>query len=179
MGCLKQTMPLDGVPMVRRIAESLCEADMRVVVVLGHREADVRDALAGVSCEFVRNPAPENGMFASVQCGCGTVEREQGCLVMPGDCPGVQVATITCIKHTLQRHPTRVIIPIFQGRRGHPVGVPAHIVARVRALPPTTPGLRTLWHAESVREIPVDDPAVLRDLDRPEDLIEFSTTDNV
>ena len=165
--------------MVRRIAESLCEADLRVVVVLGHREAEVRDALAGVPCEYVRNPAPENGMFASVQCGCASVANEQGCLVMPGDCPGVQAATIKCIRHTLQLYPTRVIIPAYRGRRGHPVGVPAHVVARIRALPSTTPGLRTLWPTENVYEVPVADHAVLRDLDRPEDLIELSATDNV
>ncbi len=179
MGRLKQTMLIDGVPMVRRIAESLRKADMRVVVVLGHREADVQKALAGVPCEYVRNPAPESGMFASVQCGCAHVANAQGCLIMPGDCPGVQVSTITCIKHTLHLHPASVIIPAYRRRRGHPVGVPAHVVARIKALPPTTPGLRTLWHIESVHEVPVDDAAVLQDLDRPEDLSELSTTDNV
>ncbi len=170
MGCLKQTMPIAGVPMVRHIAELLCETGMQVVVVVGYREIEVTEALAGLACEFVRNPAPEDGMFASVQCGCSAINPGEGCLVMPGDCPGVQRSIIRLIQETLTLHPTSVIIPAYQGRRGHPVGVPAHIVNRIKTLPASTPGLRTLWQAEHVLQIPVDDPAVLRDLDRPEDL---------
>lgn len=167
---LKQIMPINGVPMVRSIAEALSEAGLQVVVVLGHRAIEVTAALAGFSCEYVWNPAPELGMFASVQCGCARIAPEHGCLVMPGDCPGVQVATLRHIQHTLTLHPTQVIIPAYQGHRGHPVGVPAHLVERIKTLPSSTPGLRTLWHAESVVELSVADSAILRDLDRPEDL---------
>jgi CTP:molybdopterin cytidylyltransferase MocA len=172
MGCLKQIMPVAGVPMVRHIAESFLSADMQVVVVLGHRGAEIRRALEGFPCEYVVNSTPEVGMFSSVQCGCAVVEPGNGCLVMPGDCPGVRPVTIELIQQHLRNHPEQVIIPTFQGRRGHPVGVPAHIVDRIRSLPADTPGLRTLWHnqPETVLHVNVDDEAVLRDLDRPEDV---------
>lgn len=170
MGRLKQTMPIRGVPMVRGIAERFRDAGLGVVVVLGHGAARVRAALRGVACEFVLNPTPESGMFASVQSGCALIPPGQGCLLIPGDCPGVQIATIRALQNALEANPASVVIPMYQGRRGHPVGMPAHVVERVRSLPATTPGLRTVWPTERVIELPVDDAAVLRDLDRPEDV---------
>lgn len=172
MGRLKQIMPVAGVPMVRHIAEAFLSAGMQVVVVLGHRDAEIKQVLEGLPCGYVVNSRPEEGMFSSVQCGCAVVEPGSGCLVMPGDCPGVRPTTIQCIRQNLHKHPNQVIIPTFRGRRGHPVGVPTHIVDRIRTLPPDTPGLRTLWHnrPEMVRHVNVDDEAILRDLDRPEDV---------
>jgi CTP:molybdopterin cytidylyltransferase MocA len=172
MGRLKQVMPIAGVPMVRHIAESFLSADMQVVVVLGHRSAEIMQALEGLPCEYVLNSRPESGMFSSVQCGCAVVEAGNGCLIMPGDCPGVRPATIRFIRQHLYNHPKQVIVPTFQEHRGHPVGVPAPMVDRIRTLPADTPGLRTLWHnqPEMVLHVNVDDEAVLRDLDRPEDV---------
>lgn len=172
MGRLKQVMPVAGTPMVRHIAVSLLSADLQVVVVLGHRGAEIKQVLEGLPCEYVLNFRPEAGMFSSVQCGCAIVESGQGCLVMPGDCPGVRPVTICLIRQNLHNYPQQVIIPTFQGRRGHPVGVPAHIIDRIRTLPPDTPGLRTLWHnrPEMVLHVTVDDEAILRDFDRPEDV---------
>lgn len=172
MGALKQVMDIAGQPMVRRMVESLLAAGLDVLVVLGYQSAQVKKALQGLPCEYVLNNSPEQGMFSSVKLGCAHVKPDSACLVTPCDCPGVLPATIRQIHELLQREQTKVIIPTFQGHRGHPVGLPACLVNLIRTLPPTTPGLHSLWreNPEIVVSAEVDDPAVLRDFDRPEDV---------
>lgn len=172
MGQLKQIMPIAGAPMVRQVAESLLMAGLELVVVVGHQRESVRQALHGLACEYVLNPKPEQGMFASVQAGCRKIEAGTACLVSPCDCPGILPTTIQQVKTTIVSFPDQVVIPTFHGRRGHPVGLPAGIVAQICSLPHDTPGLNTLWREtpDRVLFIEVTDPAVLRDFDTPEDL---------
>lgn len=172
MGELKQVMDIAGKPMVRRVAESLLAAGLDVLVVIGYQPAQVKGALQGLPCEYIVNNSPEEGMFSSVKLGCAHVEPDSACLVTPCDCPGVLPATIRQIHELVQREQTKVVIPTFQGRRGHPVGLPACLVDLIRTLPSTTPGLHSLWREtpEIIVYKQVNDPAVLRDFDRPEDV---------
>ena len=172
MGQLKQVMPVAGKPMVRHIAEAMLTAGLDVIVVLGNQKEKVKEALYGLSCEYVQNPVIEQGMFASVQYGCQAVPAGEGCLLTPCDCPGIRPTTIQHLQHTLEQHSTHVIIPAFHGKRGHPVGIPLWAIDLIRTLPSDTPGLRTLWQhtPERVLLVEVNDPAVIRDFDRPEDI---------
>jgi molybdenum cofactor cytidylyltransferase len=91
-------------------------------------------------------------------------------LVWPVDQPHVAVQTVASLKSvSLQKKPD-IAVPVFNGVRGHPVlfrqtvfqellSAPADLGARsvVRRLP------------DRVLEIPVQDPAVIDDIDTPED----------
>ena len=172
MGQFKQVMEIAGKPMVRRVAEPLLGESLELLVVIGHERERVKEALHALPCEYIINPHPEEGMFSSVRLGCRAVPQDEACLLTTCDCPGISATTIQLVKETLERQPTNVIIPTFQGRRGHPVGLPAFLVGHIRTLPPDTPGLNSLWRniPEMVVHLEVDDPAILRDFDRPEDV---------
>ena len=62
-------------------------------------------------------------------------------------------------------------MPVHQGRRGHPVGFAARFVPALGALE-ADQGARTLLrqHDEQIREIAVDDPGILTDVDTAADL---------
>lgn len=172
MGELKQVMDIAGKPMVRQVAEPLLAVGLELIVVIGHQGERVQEALHEFPCQYVMNEHPEKGMFSSVKLGCSIVEAGSACLVTTCDCPGILPSTIGAIKDTLEHKRTKVVIPTFQGRRGHPVGLPAFLVEQIHPLPFETPGLNSLWKhkPEIVFHLEVDDPAILRDLDRPEDL---------
>jgi len=172
MGQLKQVMDIAGKPMVRQVAESLLAAGLELVVVIGCQGERVKKALQGLSCKYVINEHPEDGMFSSVKLGCLVVEPGSACLVTTCDCPGILPMTIQRVKNTLKHNYMKVVIPTFQGQRGHPVGLPTFLVEQIHSLPPGTPGLNSLWRhtPEMVLHLRVDDPAVLRDFDRPEDI---------
>jgi len=172
MGTLKQVMQIDGRPMVYQVAEALAAAGLELLVILGHEQQRVKDALASLPCTCLINSHPENGMFSSVQMGCQAIPPGEPCLLSTCDCPGINPRTIQVVRETLQREPDNVVIPTYQGRRGHPVGLPASLVNRIRTLPPDTPGLNSLWRGtpEMVVHVTVFDAAVLRDLDRQKDV---------
>lgn len=172
MGALKQVMQIQGIPMVRRVAEPLLAAGLELIVVIGFERARVKHVLQDLPCEYIVNEHPEDGMFSSVRLGCLAVPRGEACLITTCDCPGIRPATVQLVKTVLEREQTKVIIPTFQGRCGHPAALPAFLVDHIRTLPPATPGLNSLWREkpDMVIHLEVDDPAVLRDLDRPEDL---------
>ncbi len=63
-----------------------------------------------------------------------------------------------------------IVIPTFQGRRGHPILVDLKFRAEVLAIDPAE-GLRRLMraHPEDIGEVEAGDANILRDLDTPED----------
>lgn len=175
MGQLKQVMRLNDRPMIRHVADPFVTAGLQLVIVLGHEKKRVEAALDGLYCEYIYNEAPENGMFSSVQLGCRKIRQGEGCLLSTCDCPGILPRTIGAVRDALEDNPDKVIIPTFAGRRGHPAALPAFLVEKIRTLPHETPGLNSLWHErpEMILHLEVDDPAVLGDLDRPEDVKRF------
>lgn len=168
---LKLLTLVDDEAMVRRTVRSLLEggADRCVVVVSAESEAAIASALDGLPVTVVVNPDPARGMFSSIQCGvAGMGEGEQGVL-LPGDMPYVQPATVAAVLAAATR--TRMTVSAsHEGRRGHPIALSAALVARILSAPATAV-LSEERSREPFLTIEVPDPGVHRDVDRPEDLI--------
>ena len=95
-------------------------------------------------------------------------------LIALGDMPYLQRETLKALEHACAEAqaapgPTPLIAPSFRGQRGHPVAVPARLRTAALALRGDQ-GLKALFASEPVRLLPVHDPGVCRDVDRPEDL---------
>ena len=67
--------------------------------------------------------------------------------------------------------PRRAILPEFGGRGGHPILIPPDLVDSILQFS-TTVGLRGYWraHPEAFVRLPVDDSAVIEDIDTPDQL---------
>ena len=64
-----------------------------------------------------------------------------------------------------------VVVPVWQGRRGHPVGFRACYFPELCQLSGDSGARAVLQrHRSSLLQLPVDDPAVLRDVDTVGDL---------
>lgn len=67
MGRNKLLLPVEGEPMVRRVASRAAEAGLSpIVVVLGHEAMQVREALRGLPCTFVESEDPEGPTSGSL-----------------------------------------------------------------------------------------------------------------
>jgi molybdenum cofactor cytidylyltransferase len=89
-------------------------------------------------------------------------------LIWPVDVPFVSPSTVGAI---LAAPAGLLVIPTHGGRGGHPLRLPSGRFAELDALDPTL-GLRALVQARpgEVLRLPVDDAAVLQDVDTPADL---------
>jgi molybdenum cofactor cytidylyltransferase len=92
-----------------------------------------------------------------------------GLLVALADMPWIEAATYRAVAQGLSQ--ADLCVPVFGGRRGHPVGFGAWHYGELGRLGGDT-GARLLLekHAASVREVAVPDPAIHRDIDLPADL---------
>ena len=99
MGRNKLLLDAGGEPLVRRVTRQAIAAGLApVLVVVGYEAARVREALAGLPCEFVENPDYASGINGSVQRGIARVPADApAAVVILGDMPFVTAAMIRAV----------------------------------------------------------------------------------
>lgn len=113
---------------------------------------------------------PDRGMGHSLACVAAQVPPGWAAIVMLGDMPFVQSATVARIAQAL-REGAPLAVPTYQGRRGHPVGFAPEYLAELQTLDGDR-GAQALLQRDAARMqlIAVDDPGVHVDIDLPEGL---------
>jgi molybdenum cofactor cytidylyltransferase len=107
------------------------------------------------------------GMGFSIAAGIGTRPDAPGWVILPGDMPLVQPATIGAVARALDHHP--VTYAQHRGRRGHPVGFGAELFSELATLTGDE-GARRLVARYPAHGVDVDDPGALIDVDTEADL---------
>lgn len=176
MGALnKLLLPMDGVPMVARVADAIRAAGLPMLVVLGHEADAVRLALACPPPErgrteplFVRAADWAEGMGASLAAGARAIPAHwSGAIVCLGDMPFVAAGLLGRLAAAIDG-PDAIAVPVHEGRRGNPVGWGRAWFAELARSGGDTGGRRLLARA-AVTEIAAD-AGIHRDLDNPGDL---------
>jgi molybdenum cofactor cytidylyltransferase len=124
----KLLLPIEGVPMVRRAAESLlASAAGEVVAVLGHEGAPVAAALEGLALRTVSNPDHGSGQMTSVRAGIAALSDPwSGVLVCLADQPALTSADIDFLIESFgATQGEHILVPTREGARGNPVLLPA------------------------------------------------------
>lgn len=94
----------------------------------------------------------------------------RGVLVALADMPAIQPATFCQVASELEEG--SIVVPVWQGRRGHPVAFGRAWFGALASLSGDR-GARALIQANpgKCRELAVTDPGILLDIDRPSDLV--------
>jgi molybdenum cofactor cytidylyltransferase len=178
MGRPKLALPLGGRTVLERVLDALRAGGVeQTLVVLGPHVADLAPLArsAGAHVLLLDHETPD--MRTTVEEGLRWLEDrlqpkpDDDWLLVPADHPALVPAVIAQLRETRARHPQHsILIPTWQGRRGHPTLIAWRHVAGVRAHPPGQ-GLNTYLrrHADETLEVPVEYAEVLEDLDTPED----------
>jgi molybdenum cofactor cytidylyltransferase len=180
MGRPKLLVEFDGRPLIARVVAALVEAKVdRVVVVAPPTAADegpaVAEAARGAGATVVAPATRPAAMRDSIELGLRELVRldppPEALLIVPADSPRLGAATVARLIAAWRTRPERIVVPTFQGRRGHPLILPLRLALAIPALPPDV-GVNHLLesHADMVERIPVDADSVLTDLDSPDDL---------
>jgi molybdenum cofactor cytidylyltransferase len=130
---------------------------------------------AGAQVLLLTEATPD--MRSTVEIGLGWVESHwqprpgDGWLLIPADHPALEPAVLRFLFEARRRQPQYgIIVPTFQGQRGHPCLLDWSHVAGIRTFPAGL-GLNTYLrqNAERTLEVPVENASILFDLDTPED----------
>ena len=142
----------------------------RVLAVVRPDSTRLKEFLEKENCRVVVCENAAEGMGASLACAVRSAPDAQGFLVALADMPFIRSSTIAAVRDALAAG-APLAAPYFRARRGHPVGIAATFRRELEALEGDE-GARKIVAAneERLRKIPVGDPGVLRDIDRPADL---------
>jgi len=176
MGSNKLIAELGGEPIVRRTVRAVLGSRARpVVVVTGHDADVIHHALSGLDVRFVHNPDHAGGMSTSLRAGLAAVGAVDAALICLGDMPTLEARHFdTVIDAFRAGDPTEIVVPTYDRKRGNPVLWPRSYFAEIAALSGDV-GARALieHHADHVRLLAIDDPAILVDVDTPAALAEL------
>ena len=173
MGAFKPLLPFRDKTVIECCIESLRDGGVEtIVVIVGHRAAEVRKKLDQQSLLFAMNPDPKSEMGASIAAGVNELpEQCQAVVIALCDHPAVPPAVVTTLLETWKEG-ARLVIPTWQGRGGHPVLVDLSLKSELRELS-TSGGLRSLFeaHKNDVKRVAVASPFIARDMDTWDDYL--------
>jgi len=168
----KQLLVLDGEVLVRRVARTALGSRLaEVLVVVGYEAGAVRRALAGLEVAVIESPEHARGQSSSVRAGLRCVaSRASAAMFIPADQPLVSARLIDRLIAAYGTSGKRIAVPTWAGRRGAPVVFDRSLFHELEALRGDTGGRAVLpRYAESIIEVPVDDPSELADVDTEDD----------
>ena len=142
---------------------SKLQAPLAGSTVLEHTLAAVR--ASGLPWHLVDAGHP--GMGDSIAAGVAATPDAQGWLVLPGDLPLVQAASLRAVADALQR--ASVVVPLYQGTRGHPVGFAREHGESLRSLHGAE-GAAAIVRAAKPLLLPLADEGIVTDIDTVADL---------
>ncbi|MBI3934151.1 MAG: nucleotidyltransferase family protein [Acidobacteria bacterium] len=173
MGRDKALLPLGGQTFLEHLAKVLDGEVAPLVVVLGHHAAEIEQQVRlPSSVRILRNPDYHLGQLSSLHvalrglAGLGV----EGALVCLVDHPAITKQVVGAVVGRFQKSQANILIPTWQGRRGHPVLFSSRVFEELLAAP-INQGARAVVrrHANEVEYVEVYEEGILWDVDRPED----------
>lgn len=174
MGRPKPLLPYRGATFLDTQIALHCACSAQVFVVLGHRAAEIAaGAKLTENAVLLLNPEPDRGQLSSLQCGLrGLPAHIEAVMIQPVDSPGVAPSTLVAMCQAWEEASTTpdFVIPVHDGRRGHPVLMRRAVGEELLALGEGATA-RDVVHAHRAGTLFVDtdDAAIHRDIDTPED----------
>ena len=127
----------------------------------------VLDAVKASGLPFHVEDAGHPGMGDSIAAAVRATPHASGWLILPGDLPLIQSATLLQLAEALEY--AEVVIPVCNGQRGHPVGFARQCRDALLGLQGNQ-GAALVVKAYAATEIIVDDAGVVTDIDTVADL---------
>jgi molybdenum cofactor cytidylyltransferase len=124
MGTDKATLAYGGRTFLEATVQTLREAEIeRIVVVLGHHAEEIQRHVKIEAAQVVINPDYRSGQTSSLQAGLRSLLADdlEAILLCLVDHPAVSRGTVSRLVTAFRQSGAPVVIPTYQGRRGHPV----------------------------------------------------------
>ncbi|HKF53072.1 MAG TPA: nucleotidyltransferase family protein [Candidatus Acidoferrales bacterium] len=142
-------------------------------VVVGPHAAEIRARVKLDQSALVFNPDWQRGQLSSLQAAIRSLPagKTEGMLICLVDHPLISAGLVASLIKTFERDKSRIVIPSYRGRRGHPVIFPSALFEELLTASPEI-GARPVVHAHAkdVVEVAVEEEGVILNLNDPESL---------
>jgi molybdenum cofactor cytidylyltransferase len=170
MGALKQTLPINGIPSIKIVADTAINSGLSpVIVVTGAENSSVEQHISDMNVKIVFNPDWKNGMSTSVKTAINSLPPETGSAVfMLCDQPLISVSLITKIVETRSKTMAPIIAPYSDGVRGNPILFGRTTFKDLLIITGDIGG-KAIFSKYPIQKITWEDPSSFFDMDTPED----------
>ncbi len=175
MGRPKALLDWGGVPMVDHVLGVAAQAGCsRFHVVLGKDAAAIQEGAKLRDANVIVNQQPERGQVSSLKLALQAQDFSTDCCICwPVDVPLVtptDVRALIAAYGQWRASLMRIFIPTHDGRRGHPMLVDIGFRQPFMELKGNESSRKVIDDNHTqVKEVPVDNPGVLADIDTPDE----------
>jgi len=172
MGTPKQLLPWGQSIILQQVIDNASASRLgKILLVLGHRADDIAGKIKVLSkISIVINQDFKAGMSSSVKCGIShTPEDAEAFMLLLGDQPFIGSGIINQLIDYYQTGKHGIIVPVYDGQRGHPVIFDARYKQELLAISDQGAKEVTERHNRDIFEVHVDSADVLADIDTPQD----------
>jgi molybdenum cofactor cytidylyltransferase len=174
MNSPKMLLPFRGSTIIGTVLENVLNSEIKnIMIVLGSSHNEIAIALRGYNVNTCLNNNFQDGMLSSVKCGFRSVpDNFSAAVVLPGDQPMIPPQVLNAIVYSWRNTGSGIIIPLHNGKRGHPILIDSKYKLEVEKLT-FDEGLHALpvKFNNDVLEIEMNTPEILRDIDTREDYL--------
>jgi CTP:molybdopterin cytidylyltransferase MocA len=179
-GADKLVQPVEGKPMLRRVAETAVATGAPVTVTLPASAPAREAALYGLDLARVAVPDASLGMSRSLVRGVAAIEMGKtgamdGIMVLPADMPGFTIAALSDLIARFTGDPKDIWRGTDEtGHEGHPTIFPRDLWPDLAAVSGDEGGRAIIKsHRDRVRLLPLPGHMATLDLDTPEDWVAY------
>ncbi len=178
MGSPKALLKINDKTFLQHVVEVLHSARIiEVVIVLGSEAEVIQQSLSWFTGKIVVNENWQKGQLTSIIAGINSLdidksesEEVHGVMICPIDHPLISQSILVDLLQGFWVSKKYIIIPTFNGKRGHPVIFSRELLRELHTIPYEI-GARAMLHKhpEKIFEVPVNDEGILININTPED----------
>jgi molybdenum cofactor cytidylyltransferase len=139
-------------------------------VVLGAHAEEIRSRTQLAPADVVVNAAWATGQLSSIQAAIRSLPPgTDGVMLFLVDQPLITAGLVGELAEQFYASKRRIVIPTYNGKRGHPVIFASSLYDELLAAPEEQGARAVVWkHAKDVLEVPTDEEGVVLNLNDPE-----------
>lgn len=176
MGSPKALVPYQGASFLHHLLSVTRHPAIGVRrIVLGPDSEAIAQQISMAPEEIVLNKNWEQGQLSSVHAALRSLpENTDGLLLCPVDHPLVSPLLVSALIAAFQETRAPIVLPTFEGRRGHPVIFSAVVYRELLEAPLETGARAVVWaHKNDVQEVPTAEEGCVLNLNDPQALLKL------
>jgi molybdenum cofactor cytidylyltransferase len=149
-------------------------------IILGAHAAEIGTKLKFDPGMIVVNPDWPRGQLSSIHAAIRSLppHTTDGIILCPVDHPLVSSSLISELIALFDSSHKAIALPVYRGKRGHPVIFRATLYDELLAASPEVGARQVVWaHSQEIQEVPTEEEGVVLNLNDPESLKKVATPD--